>query len=752
MPLEKAIRPPPETVPAATGADAHKAAQAPRAFWRFGPPTVSRSLQLTALVLLIIVSLLIAGRALEMRRDIIEDTSRQVARLDMVFAEQTGRAVETIDFLMHSIAEQASQPGPLPSAETISRRIAGVRQLLAIDLTDAQGRIVASSRAQPGEMLPEAARSLIEHASPQTDFGLQISAPIRGPDGRWAALMLRRRPGEGTGFVVGAINLAYFEEFYKAVDLSENGAILLHRRDGTVLARYPAEEKVIGTSYADLPPFRDILSHDIAGTVEMASPIDGAVRILAIRALRAFPLAVNVSVDEGMILRDWRRQNLGLVGAVVAVTLMIAILLLVLARRTREVERLLGTARAAQRSAEAANGNLIVQMEERERAETDLRQAQRVEAVGQLTGGVAHDFNNLLTVILGNIELLQNNPAAAPFAARLATIRAAADRGANLTGQMLAFARRQPLMPRAVDMNALITGMTPLLQSAVGSHVTIRLALDPEIGMALVDPTQLELVILNLAINARDAMPKGGTLRLGAEARTLGEDKQPDAPPPGVYICLSVQDSGIGMTEDVLARVFEPFFTTKGPAGGSGLGLSQVYGVARQSGGKVSIDSAPGAGTTVSIYLPRTEAVVPAPPAVPPAAPQARPEGRARLLVVDDDVDVLATTALVLRRRGYEVKEANNARDALSRLEDDPDIDLLLTDMVMPDINGPELARRARALRPTLPIVFFSGYADPESLAGPLSAIRLLRKPFRPADLSAMIDAALEEALPVLGG
>ncbi len=749
MQPEKANLPQTDAVTDGAASGAQDVADSHGSRWSWPMPSLSRSLQLTALVLLIIVSLFIAGRTREMRADIIQDTSRQVSRLDMVFAEQTGRAVETIDFLMRSIAEQASEPGPLPTAEAISRRIAGVHQVLAIDLADATGRIVASSQAQPGEMLPEVVRSLIAHAGPGADFGLQISEPMREPDGRWTAFMVRRAPNGG--YVVGSINLAYFEEFYKAVDLSENGAILLHRRDGTVLARYPADPRTVGTSYAALPPFRDILSHEIAGTVEMKSPVDGSMRILAIRALRAFPLAVNVSVDEDLILATWRRQALGLVVSVLAATLLIATLLFTIARRTREVERLLGTARSAQRAAEQANRNLLVQMEERERAEAALRQAQRVEAVGQLTGGVAHDFNNLLTVILGNIELLQNNPAAAPFAARLATIRSAADRGATLTGQMLAFARRQPLMPRAVDINALITGMSPLLHSAVGSQVTLVLALEPSVGMARVDPTQLELVILNLAINARDAMPEGGTLRLTTQLRTLAEDPQADAPPAGEYVCLSVRDSGIGMTEDVLARVFEPFFTTKGPAGGSGLGLSQVYGVARQSGGKVTIDSVPGEGTDVSVYLPRTEAPA-LPPPVPTPAPPARADGRARLLVVDDDVDVLATTALLLRRRGYDVTEASNARDALSYLVDDPEIDLLLTDMVMPDVNGPELARRARTLRPTLPIVFFSGYADPESLAGSLGAIRLLRKPFRPAELSAMIEAALEEGMPVVGG
>ena len=713
--------------------------------WRRLLPTVSRSLQIMALVLLIFVSAIITLRTLELRRVIIQDTSRQVSRLDMVFAEQTGRAVETIDFLMRSLGEQAGQPGQPLTPEAISRRIVGVRQLLAIDITDASGRILVSSRHAAGSMLPASGLSVIARSGQNADFGLQISEPLRDPDGRWTALMLRRRSGaDDSGFVVGSINLAYFEDFYKAVDLSENGAILLHRRDGTVLARYPANDQVVGTSYANLPPFRDILSHDIAGTLEMTSPLDGSTRILAIRALKAFPLAVNVSVDEDLILQSWQSQAIGLAVAGLSATGLVMALLLTLARRTREVEQLLGTARAAHAVAEAAHRSLLVEMDERARAEAALRQAQRVEAVGQLTGGVAHDFNNLLTIILGNLELLQTNPATSPFANRLSTIRQAAERGATLTGQMLAFARRQPLMPRAVDLHGLIIGMSPLLQSAVGSQVSIRLQLQAAHGTARVDPTQIELVILNLALNARDAMPDGGTLILGTMLQDLPQDDGPDAPAAGSYLCLIVQDTGIGMSEDVRSRAFEPFFTTKGPSGGSGLGLSQVYGVARQSGGGVTLQSAPGLGTTVSVFLPRAEAPAVVAPPVPPPAPT-EIQRRTTLMVVDDDIDVLSTTALLLRRRGYDVLDFSQPREALSVLAERPDIDLLLTDMAMPEINGPELARRARAIRPELPIVFFSGYADPETLAGSGSTIRLIRKPFRPAELAAAIAEALEK-------
>ena len=705
---------------------------------------VSRSLQLMGVALFLLVVGFIAYRVLDVRAVILADADRQMSRLDMVFAEQTGRAIETIDTIMTAVSDMAVAQDPQLSAETMRRRMMGVHQVLAVVVADAQGQIILSSRDGP-KTLPAAGMTLLEQLRRNANAGLLISEPIREEGGRWTALMMRRLPGEVfTGVVAGYINLAYFEEFYKAVDLTENGAIVLHRRDGTVLARYPYDEKVVGTSFADLPPFRDVLSKDIAGTVEMVSPVDGSLRILAIRALRAFPLAVNISVDASRVLDSWRRQAVTFGLAVSTAGLLIAALLFMLARRSREVEALLVSHGTAREAAEAAHRDLMVQMQERERAEAALQQAQRAEAVGQLTGGVAHDFNNLLTVILGNLELVQSMPQAAPFATRLAAIRGAAERGANLTGQLLAFARRQPLMPRAVDLAALITAMRPLLESAVGSRVALHFALDAKVGPARVDPTQIEMVILNLAINARDAMPQGGALHFATSLVELPHSDRPDAPAEGCYVSVSVRDTGTGMRPEVLARAFEPFFTTKGPGAGSGLGLSQVYGVARQSGGTARIDSTIGLGTTVEVLLPCATAADGL-AQVTPAPEGAVLSDEITVLVVDDDADVLATTAMLLRRQGYRVIEASDARLALEALDRHPEIALLLTDVVMPDINGPELSRRALLLRPNLPVVFFSGYADPEAIAGAAPMARLLRKPFRPAELQAIIAAALAD-------
>ena len=487
-----------------------------------GPLSVSRSLQALAVVVVALIVGATVHQLLSGRAAIIADTEREMARLDMVFAEQTGRAVETVDFLLRNAIELLQTMRAKPPVDAaaydnlLSRRIAGVRQVSEIAVTDKDGNILYTSRPGPPRELPPPARALIAAEAAHPTPGLQFSDPMRGPDGQWTALMLRpilRHDGTFQGDAIAYLNLAYFEDFYRAVELNESGAILLHLRDGTVLARYPHNDAIIGQSYADLPPFKNILAHAMAGTVVMDSPIDGSRRVLAIRALKAFPLAVNVSVAQKRVLAAWRRQTWTFSLVAFGASAAIVGLLLLLAQRSRQIEALLGEYRAAKDDAEDANRRLVEQMAERERAEAALRQAQRIEAIGQLTGGVAHDFNNLLTVLIGNIDLIRKAPALDPaLSDRLAAMRAAAERGAMLTSHLLAFARRQPLSPRAVDLNALVAGMQNLLHSALGPRVQIETRLASDLWPAMVDPTQFELVLLNLVINARDAMPNGGVV------------------------------------------------------------------------------------------------------------------------------------------------------------------------------------------------------------------------------------------------
>ena len=385
----------------------------------------------------------------------------------------------------------------------------------------------------------------------------------------------------------------------------------------------------------------------------------------------------------------------------------------------------------------AANRQLLRQIEERERVEATLRQMQRLEAVGQLTSGVAHDFNNLLTVVLGNIRFLEREFTAAgidgKLKQRLGHMRAAAERGAKLTDQMLSFSRRQRLEPRALDLNEAVAGMQELLQSTMGGSIRIETKLAPDLWPAMADPTQLELAVLNLAINARDAMQIGGTLTVATASAKLGAPVHPEDPPAGEYVEICVSDTGCGMTAEVRAKAFEPFFTTKEIGKGSGLGLSQILGFAKQPGGGVRVDSKIGQGTAISIYLPRCDAI-PEKAAALEKRTSAVTMGGARLLLVDDDSAVRSVTAEALREFGYSVLEAGSGGAALDLLERTT-VDLMIVDLAMPGMSGAELASRARAKWPNTPVIFVTGFADRSMLAD-VSEAQIIGKPFAPSELA----------------
>ncbi|MBN9562388.1 MAG: PAS domain S-box protein [Alphaproteobacteria bacterium] len=370
-------------------------------------------------------------------------------------------------------------------------------------------------------------------------------------------------------------------------------------------------------------------------------------------------------------------------------------------------------------------------------AEEALRRAQRMEAIGQLTGGVAHDFNNLLTAILGNLEILGRRVTEPRILRLVENATRAADRGAKLTAQLLAFARKQRLQPQAVDLNQLVQSMGTLLRSTLGGTVEVDVEPAPDLRQALADPTQLELVVLNLAINARDAMPDGGRLTIRTENATILRPSRPEDPPPGNFVALTVADAGVGMTADVLARVFEPFFTTKEVGKGSGLGLPQVLGLAQQLGGGVRIASEPGRGTSVTVYLPQARAED---TAVAKAAGEGGLSSLAglSLLLVEDDPDVREITADLLQELGASVVLAANGVEALERV--DSHFDAVLLDFAMPQMNGAELAGHIRQLYAGLPLLLVTGHSD--DLVVP-NTVSVLRKPFQTAELALAIRRAI---------
>jgi PAS domain S-box-containing protein len=417
--------------------------------------------------------------------------------------------------------------------------------------------------------------------------------------------------------------------------------------------------------------------------------------------------------------------------------------------------------RVAERTAEleAANRRLAAQIDEREKAEAQLRQAQRIEAVGQLTSGVAHDFNNLLTAIIGNLELLDGQLGGGDERASrlLAAAAAAAERGARLTAQLLAFSRQQRMTPEPVDLNQIVDGMGALLQSTIGASIRIETVLAPELWPALADASQIELVLLNLAINARDAIPAegitGGAITIATANAAVGRPERPEDPPPGDYAVVSVADTGIGIPPALLDKVFDPFFTTKEIGKGSGLGLSQVLGVAQQLGGGVRIATSPGEGTIVEVYLPRAQTRLAArrgSRAARPAPAAAAEHGGELILLVDDDSDVRAVAAAMLEAGGYQVIEAGGGDAALHCLKRHAGrVALMVADIAMPGMSGIELAQAARRNRPDLPVVFVTGFAGaalPPAENHEDRTDQLLRKPFRAAELVAQVAAALAES------
>jgi len=404
-------------------------------------------------------------------------------------------------------------------------------------------------------------------------------------------------------------------------------------------------------------------------------------------------------------------------------------------------------ARVKDRTAElaAANRQLLAQIEEREKVESTLRQMQRLEAVGQLTSGVAHDFNNLLTVVLSNISFLQKGLDAmgidGKMKQRLANMRMAAERGAKLTDQLLSFSRRQRLEPRSLDVNAAVAEMRGLLQSTLGGSIQIDTQLGQDTWNALTDPTQFELAVLNLAINARDAMAGVGKLTIRTANARLGPPLRPEEPSAGEYVMVCVSDTGTGMTEEVRSKAFEPFFTTKAPGKGSGLGLSQILGFAKQSGGGIRLESRLNEGTSIHIYLPcaQDKAELPKDPS---ASIPSRHFGGCTILLVDDDDAVRDVTASMLQEMGYVVVEAGSGGAALEIIQSGIQLELVLLDFAMPGMNGAELARQIQIKRPTLPLLFITGFVDQSALSG-ISEASIVRKPFVDDELNNKIRTLL---------
>jgi len=603
-------------------------------------------------------------------------------------------------------------------------------QLLAVSLIDGEGRIrLTTIRSSPPNFSVADREYFI--AQRERDAGTFISAPYVGRNISSSVIGISRRrttpDGRFDGIVHVSVPVTYLTEFWEQFAPTIAHVIPLVRADGRVIARYPALDNP--ETLATNGPFLGRALKTPSGVYTAVSQVDGVERLNAYTQVKDYPLFISFSVETHAILARWR-QGMRLYGFYTLVAMGALVGMTVMAIRQERLQR-----EAARRWQEQAD-RLTAEIAARETVEAALRQSQKMEAVGQLTGGMAHDFNNLLQAMSGCLQLIGRR---AGHVAGVETVldagRQAVERGASLIRQLMAFSRRQSLQPEAFDIRDRLLGMRGFLDRALRADIQLEFDLQPGLWPAMADPVQFDLAVLNLATNARDAIAADGRVVIGAANVELADEEGLS----GAFLRVWVRDSGHGIGPDTLHRVFEPFFTTKAVGEGTGLGLAQVYGFCRQSGGTATVESATGKGTTVSLLLPRAPFLTATPEEEP--RPLLRDGGGARVLLVEDDPVVAPVIVAALEDLGYEVTRAASGEEALRYLERGGAADLLFTDVVMPgEINGIALARAARRHAPTLPVVLTTGYS--EDRAG-LEGLPVLPKPYRIEELAAVFRAEL---------
>ncbi|HXR85720.1 MAG TPA: ATP-binding protein [Stellaceae bacterium] len=671
------------------------------------------------------------------------DAWERIERTAIAAAEHASKVFASDELVLDRIAERVA---PLSwdeiakSADIHTFLIEMKRSLpqaQAIGLIAPDGRILNTNYAFPMPALYQVTRQMLAvHRHGADD--LYISEVTQGA--RTGALLFgvsRHKPSANPSAGIGDINIATnpgeLAKYYETLAGEPGVHIALFRVDGAVLSRNPEPREPLQYP-ADSDLMHALKSNAAFGFITGRSPIDGRDRLMFYKAVADYPVYVAASYDKNAIINHWLLSMGSHLIYGVPVTLALILVTYSAIRRTEREQRAL-----AQAQDEA---------KKRAAAEEQLREAQRLEAVGQLTGGIAHDFNNILTVIVGNLDLLARQMAADPGKRMIATMQRAAARGARLTQSLLAFARRQTLRPEIINPNRLVNEIGELLRRAVDEAVEIDFILSPTLDPCRIDPVQFESALLNLIVNARDAVAqKAG--KIAIETRNVTFDAQHRPPLAeiafGHYIAISVIDNGEGMPPEILGRVFEPFFTTKEVGRGSGLGLSQVYGFVKQSGGYIHIDSERGIGTRVHLFLPRASGATEVSEVLAHGEPLAHDPRGATILVVEDEADVREVVAAELTNFGYRVLTAVDGREALEMLESESDIDLLFSDVVMPHgMNGDDLAREARRRRPELKVLLTSGYPPAELRdRQSLGEFRVLQKPYRVEDLLRIIGERL---------
>jgi two-component system NtrC family sensor kinase len=633
-------------------------------------------------------------------QDAIAHADEQLTASLNILSEHASKVFQSIDLAVTSVDAIA---GDLPDEQIKARQEALHYQLSklekalatvdAIFIADRNGRALASSAIFPLPPDTSVADRDYFQAQAERNAGTYVGAVLqsRATKERFFGVS-RRRPaddGQFTGIIMISVVPKVFTEFYKQLAGDTSASFSLARSDGAILARYPAPPGDVTHFGPDSEFIRNIGRQPERGIVTTTS-IDGTQRRIAYRKLGYSDLYVSDGLPTDEIYSRWIRLMASHLIFGIPATLFLFGLVLLTIRRTQA---------------------FYAEAERREVAEQALRQSQKMEAVGQLTGGVAHDFNNLLTIIIGNLGIAKRGVVEARAERALNNALVGAERAAQLTQRLLAFSRRQPLNPRVLDVNKLIVSISDLLVRTLGENIELESIGAAGLWKVEADASELESTLLNLALNARDAMPEGGKLTIETSNAYLDEGycQQHAGVAPGQYILIAITDNGGGMSAETIDRAFEPFFTTKEAGKGTGLGLSQVYGFMKQSEGHVKIYSESGEGTTIKLYLPRRDGNEAAHSVDEPASSE---RGRAEtILIVEDDDGVRQYASEILRDLNYQIIEAKDSATALRLLDADKKFDLLLTDVVLPGKNGRELATEVERRRPGTKVIFMTGYS-----------------------------------------
>jgi signal transduction histidine kinase/CheY-like chemotaxis protein len=603
-------------------------------------------------------------------------------------------ALSSVDAILGDLTDEQIQERQEEYHQQFSKLEKALATVDAIFVADKNGRALVSSSIYPLAPDTSVADRDYFRAQAENNAGTYVGARLRSraTGGEFFGVSRRRtsREGEFNGIIVISVVPKVFSDFYDQLAQDSTASFSLAKSDGSILARHPPPPGDV-THFSPNSGFMlNITNRPEGGIVTSTNSVDGVQRRIAYRKLGYADLYVSDGLQTNEVYDAWIRLMASHLIFGIPATLLLCVLVLLAMRRTRD---------------------FYAEAERRDLAEQALRQSQKMEAVGQLTGGVAHDFNNLLTIIIGNLGIAKRGVVEARAERALDNALIGAERAAQLTQRLLAFSRRQPLNPRVLDVNKLIVSISDLLTRTLGENIQLQTIGAAGLWKAEADASELESTLLNLALNARDAMPEGGKLTIETSNAYLDEEycKQQESVSPGQYILIAVSDSGAGMSMETIDRAFEPFFTTKEAGKGTGLGLSQVYGFMKQSGGHIKIYSEPGEGTTIKLYLPRRdgdEAAL----AIDDNASSERGNAET-ILIVEDDDGVRQYASEILRDLNYQIIEAKDSATALRLLDANKDFDLLLTDVVLPGINGRELANEVERRRPGTKVIFMTGYS-----------------------------------------